>query len=229
VKIVHSGLNSLMDLGRETPPQFPLEELQKAVLCAHKKGLKVMIHANGKRPVQEAIDSGCDSIEHGFFMGTENLRRLADAQVIWVPTAFTMEAYARTLPKGSPGGDGARRNLDHQLNQIRQAKDFGVRIAIGTDAGSMGVHHGEAVGEEIRLLFAAGWGLVEAVRSATSAGAALLGLEPPSGCLVTGGPATFLAVNAKPEKLLDALATPQEIWVKGVRVSTPAPQRRRER
>jgi len=99
VKIVNSGLNSLLNFGKETSPQFPLGDLKKAVLCAHKKGHKVMIHANGRNPVRDAIDSGCDSIEHGFFMGTENLRRLADEQITWVPTAFTMEAYARTLPR----------------------------------------------------------------------------------------------------------------------------------
>jgi len=228
VKIVQSGLNSLVDFGKETVSQFPLEGLKKAVLCAHKKGLKVMIHANGKTPVREAIESGCDSLEHGFFMGTENLRRLAEDQIPWVPTVFTMEAYARTLPQGSAESDGARRNLDHQLDQIRQAKDLGVRIIVGTDAGSMGVHHGEAVREEMRLLLAAGLSIGEAVRSATSAGAAVLGLGRRAGCLVPGSPATFLAVRAKPEGLLDALETPQEIYVKGVPVLLPGSERRRE-
>ncbi|MGE5838377.1 MAG: amidohydrolase family protein, partial [Deltaproteobacteria bacterium] len=213
---------------KETSPQFRLEDLKKAVLCAHRKGLKVMVHANGRAPVREAIESGCDSIEHGFFMGTDNLKKLADEQITWVPTAFTMEAYARTLPKESAERDGARKNLDHQLDQIRQAKEFGVRIAVGTDAGSLGVHHGEAVREEMRLLIAAGFSLGEAVRSATSAGAELLGLGRHAGYLRPGSPATFLALKTKPEGLLDALAAPQEIWVKGIRVSTPAPEWRRE-
>ena len=220
VKIVNSGLNSLLDFGKETPPQFSLGDLKNAVLCAHKKGLKVMIHANGRNPVRDAIDSGCDSIEHGFFMGTENLRRLADEQITWVPTAFTMEAYARTLPKHSRESQVARRNLDHQLDQIRLAKNFGVRIAVGTDAGSLGVHHGEAVREEIRLLLVAGLGLGEAVQSATSIGAALLGLGDRAGCLMPGSPATFLAVRTKPERLLDALSTPERFCFKGVFVAS---------
>jgi imidazolonepropionase-like amidohydrolase len=186
-----------------------------------------MIHANGRNPVRDAIDSGCDSIEHGFFMGTENLKRLADEQITWVPTAFTMEAYARTLPKGSAESDGARRNLDHQLEQVRQAKGFGVRVAVGTDAGSMGVHHGEAVREEIRLLLVAGFGLGEAVRSATSIGAALLGLGDRAGCLMSGSPATFLAVRMKPERLLEALSSPERVYFKGVSVRSLRPEWRR--
>jgi imidazolonepropionase-like amidohydrolase len=215
VKIVNSGLNSLLDFGKESSPQFSSEDLKKAVLCAHKKGLKVMVHANGRQAVREAIESGCDSIEHGFFMGTENLKKLAENQITWVPTAFTMEAYARMLPKRSRESHVAKRNLDHQLDQIRQAKDLGVRIAVGTDAGSLGVNHGEAVAEEMRLLLAAGLGLHEAVQCACSTGAKLLGLEDRAGRLVPGSPATFLAVRAAPEELLKALGAPERVCFKG--------------
>ena len=228
VKIVNSGLNSLLDFGKETSPQFPLEDLKKAVLCAHKKSLKVMVHANGRNPVRDAIDSDCDSIEHGFFMGRENLKRLAEKQITWVPTAFTMEAYARTLPKRSRESQVARKNLDHQLEQIRQAKGFGVRMVVGTDAGSLGVHHGEAVCEEIGLFLVAGLGPVEAVQSATSLGAALLGLGDRAGCLMPGSPATFLAVRAKPERLLEALRFPERVTFKGIPISLLSSEGRRE-
>jgi imidazolonepropionase-like amidohydrolase len=228
VKIVNSGLNSLVDFGKETSPQFRSEDLKKAVLCAHRRGLKVMIHANGRSPVRSAIESGCDSIEHGFFMGKENLTRLADKQITWVPTAFTMEAYARSLPKGSRESGVARRNLEHQLDQIRQARDLGVRIAVGTDAGSLGVHHGEAVCEEMRLLLVAGLGLGESVRCATSIGAALLGLEDRAGRLMPGSHATFLAVKTKPEGILDALGSPDKVYVEGLPISLSDPEWRRD-
>ena len=228
VKIVNSGLNSLLDFGKETAPQFPLEDMKKAVLTAHKRGLKVMVHANGRKPVQDAIASGCDSIEHGFFMGGENLKRLAEKQITWVPTVFTMEAYARTLPKRSREAQVARKNLDHQLEQIRQAKGFGVRMAIGTDAGSLGVHHGEAVREEIGLFLVAGLSLTEAVQSATSLGAALLGLGDRAGCLIPGSPATFLAVRTNPERLLEALHFPERVYFKGLPISSPSSAWRRE-
>jgi len=228
VKIVNSGLNSLVDFGKETSPQFSQEDLRKAVLCAHHRGLKVMVHANGRNPVSDAIEAGCDSIEHGFFMGRENLKRLAEKQITWVPTAFTMEAYARTFGKASRENDVARKNLDHQLDQIRQAKDFAVRMAIGTDAGSLGVHHGEAVREEIRLFLVAGLGLGEAVRCATSMGAALLGLEDRAGRLMPGSPATFLAVKAEPERLLETLGSPERVYVKGIPIPALHSEWRRE-
>jgi imidazolonepropionase-like amidohydrolase len=122
----------------------------------------------------------------------------------------------------------ARKNLDHQLEQIRQAKDLGVRMVVGTDAGSLGVHHGEAVREEMRLFLVAGLGLVEAVQSATSLGAALLGLGDRAGYLMRGSPASFLAVRAKPERLLEGLRFPERVYVKGIPVSSLSSEGRRE-
>jgi imidazolonepropionase-like amidohydrolase len=206
VKIVNSGLNSLVHFGRETPPQFGLDELCPAVDAAHKRGLKVMVHCNGAGPVDIAVRAGCDSVEHGFFMGEENLRRMADAGTVWVPTAITMKAYARTLPAGAPEAEIARRNLEHQLSQIRRARALGVRIAVGTDAGSLGVHHGRAVGEELAILAAAGFSVEEAVACAAGVGGALLGLSEGREIRV-GHPARFIAVDGPPEGLFERLAT----------------------
>ncbi len=114
----------------------------------------------------------------------------------------------------------ARKNLDHQLEQIRQANDLGVRMAIGTDAGSLGVHHGEAVREEIGIFLVTGLGLEEAVKSATSLGAALLGLGDRAGCLIPGSPATFLAVRGSPERLLEALRFPERVYFRGIPISS---------
>ncbi|MDT8284851.1 MAG: amidohydrolase family protein, partial [Thermovirgaceae bacterium] len=121
VKIINSGINSLTDFGKETPPQFRPGELKEAIREGERLGLKTMVHANGCDAVKEAAEAGCHSVEHGFFMGRDNLKRLRDRGIVWVPTAFTMEAYARTFPPGSLEADTARRTLDHQLNQIRLA------------------------------------------------------------------------------------------------------------
>ena len=96
IKIVNSGLNSLKEFGKETLPQFGAEELSDVVKIAGKCGRRVMVHANGKKPVAAALAAGCNSIEHGFFMGVENLKIMAEKGIVWVPTACTMKAYRRT-------------------------------------------------------------------------------------------------------------------------------------
>ncbi len=205
VKLVNSGINSLKTFGRQTPPQFSPEELREAIRAAHERGKPVMVHANGAEPVRSAVEAGCDSIEHGFFMGEENLVRMADRGTIWVPTAVTMRAYAETLPADDPAAEIARRTFDHQLRQIEKARELGVQIAVGTDAGSLGVEHGRAVAWEMGVLAEAGFSVSEAVRCATETGARLLG-ESDLGRIVPNTSLRFLAVSGEPQTLLANLA-----------------------
>lgn len=208
VKVMQSGLNSLKIFGRETEPQFTLEELAGVVRAAEAAGRKVMVHANGREPVRLAIMAGCHSIEHGFFMGSDNLVRMAEKGTCWVPTAITMKAYAAQLRAvGTVGaaGSGAslqvvEKNLHDQLNQLAFAREQGVTVAIGTDAGSLGVLHGEAVIEEMKLFIKAGYTLPEVIRCATANGARLLDLAD-FGLLAKGRAATFLVARGGPSQL----------------------------
>ncbi|MGE5239520.1 MAG: amidohydrolase family protein [Chloroflexota bacterium] len=218
VKIVNSGLNSLTHFGKETSPQFGLGDLNDAVAAAGTMGLTVMAHANGGAAVSTAVQAGCRSIEHGFFMGRNNLELMAERGTFWVPTMFTMAAYAAE-PDGKGGEpEVARRNLDHQLEQVSDARSRGVRLAVGTDSGSLGVHHGDSYVEELRLFRRAGLSVPELVMCATLQGACLLGIEGEAGQLRAGMPATFLVVPGGPADLLDHIRTPSEVFVRGVSV-----------
>ena len=204
IKVVNSGVNSLLCFGKETLPQFSLEELTQAVNEAGRRHLKVMVHANGRLPVQIAVEAGSHSIEHGFFMGAENLARMRDRQTVWVPTAFTMRAYAAHLAPSSREAATAQRNLTHQLDQLRMARGLGVPVALGTDAGSLGVHHGISVREELRLILEAGYTVPEAVQCATKTGAGLLGITD-MGILIPGMPASWIAVKGSPSGIPESL------------------------
>ena len=217
VKIVNSGLISLDRFGKETSPQFNLTDLATTADRVHRSGLKLMVHANGELPVRMAIEAGCDSIEHGFFMGRENLMRIAEKGIFWVPTAFTMGAYARASDPGSKESEVARRNLEHQLEQLRVAEEYGVRIALGTDAGSVGVNHGKAVLEEMKMFISAGLSVERTVRCATSRGAELLNLEARMGTLAPGRPSSFLAVRGGPDRLPDSLNELMGVYIEGRR------------
>jgi len=216
VKVMQSGLNSLKVFGRETAPQFTLEELAGLVRVASAKGLKVMVHANGREPVRLAIEAGCHSIEHGFFMGRDNLSRMAEKGTFWVPTAFTMKAYAANIGSAGPAVDRrvVEKNLDDQLAQLAFAREQGVNVALGTDAGSPGVLHGESVVEEMKLFIKAGYSLPEAIRCATANGARLLGLDD-FGLLAKGRAATFLVARGGPALLPRKLGYLEGIYLNG--------------
>lgn len=216
IKLVNSGLNSLKNYGKETDPQFDAEEISLLVREAEKDGRKVMVHANGNLPVRLAVEAGCHSIEHGFFMGRENLELMAERGCFWVPTVCTMKAYAEVLSyEGNRNGEEvARKNLQHQLDQLRLAREIGVKVALGTDSGSPGVLHGEAVFEEMKLFAKAGYPLEEIVQSATLLGAELLGL-PDTGLLQKGKPADFLVTRGTPAQLPRKFSYLESIYLAG--------------
>jgi len=214
VKIVNSGLNSLVKFGHQTPPQFTLTEMQAAVQAARSKGLSVMVHANGKIPVEIAVSAGCRSIEHGFFMGKENLKQMAVKDIFWIPTAATMKAYCDHWKRVGENPDVARRNLEHQMEQIAAARELGVPIAVGTDAGSIGVQHGRGIIEELTILKQAGLPIQEAIRCATANGARLLNLPDPH-VLTPGRPASFIVVDGKPDRLPHSLLSIKFISIRG--------------
>jgi len=217
VKIVNSGLNSLTVFGKETAPQFALSEMKEAVKVGRSKGLPTMVHANGRLPVKIAVEAGCVSIEHGFFMGRENLQRMVENRTFWVPTGFTMQGYANQLPSGTLEAKTAQHNLEDQLQQLMWARERGVCIALGTDAGSLGVHHGAAVLEELRLFSQAGYSVQEAIQCATSNGSALLGLHN-FGTLAQGMSATLVAVAGDPSRLPGSLSKVEHLIVGGCKI-----------
>lgn len=211
IKIVNSGLNSLTVFGRQTRPQFEMAELKAAIRAAGQRGFKTMVHANGIIPVKIAVEAGCDSIEHGFFMGKENLRQMADRGTFWVPTAFTMKALGDRMKQQEDPVDVVRRNLEHQIEQIQMAAELGVRVALGTDAGSAGVQHGQAHIAEMQLLVDAGYPIEKAVQCASHHGAMLLGLHR-VGQVRKNWRANFIAVKGDPSQLPESLNNIKNIF-----------------
>jgi imidazolonepropionase-like amidohydrolase len=225
IKILQSGINSLSTFGKQTESQFTKDDISNIFRLCRSRGMGVMVHANGEKPVRIAIDGGCDSIEHGFFMGKDNLKKMADKRITWVPTAVAMKAYAEHAPVDSVEANVARRTLDHQMEQLVSARRYGVPVALGTDAGSPGVYHGKAVGEELGLFVSAGYTIEEAIACTTTNAAMLLKSEMP-GSLQPGNPASFVAVKGKPSQIPELLSETGVIMVSGEMVKTNLTQSR---
>lgn len=217
VKVINSGVNSLQNFALQTLPQFTGDELREVVRLAAAKGRRVMVHANGELPVRLAVEAGCHSIEHGYFMGRNNLELMAAKGVAWVPTLVPLETFATQLAQENRRSElsVARRTLQHQLEQVALANEMGVTIALGTDAGSIGVHHGQAVAAELRLLGKAGLTLGEAIRCAAWNGSQLLGLADRLGCIAEGRPAHFLVLRGRPDHFPDNVPPLEEIYLLG--------------
>jgi imidazolonepropionase-like amidohydrolase len=175
-------------------------------------GGKVIIAANGREPVRTAIAAGCHAIVHGCGMGRDNLERMAEREVVLVPTLQAMKAAAEQAADAAVKKLAAKA-LATQLEQVALARELGVTVALGTDSGSPGVLHGEAVVEEMKLLIRAGFSLSGAIRCATANGAALLGLV--RGRIAVGRPADFLVARGTPAQLPRKFSYLEAIWLAG--------------
>ena len=47
-----------------------------------------MVVANGPQQVEEALEAGCDAIEQGYNMGEDNLNKMAEKDVLWIPSVL---------------------------------------------------------------------------------------------------------------------------------------------
>jgi imidazolonepropionase-like amidohydrolase len=58
-------------------PELRLEELQAICHEAHRLGLRVASHAVGREGIDNSVEAGCDTIEHGIFASDAALRAMA--------------------------------------------------------------------------------------------------------------------------------------------------------
>ncbi|MGB9662400.1 MAG: amidohydrolase family protein [Moorellaceae bacterium] len=201
IKVIVSGLVTFRKWGEVGPLQFTLEELQELVNQAHRRGLKVMAHVNSEAGVRLAVEAGVDTLEHGYFLSEETLKRMADKGIFWSPTvaAVANRLFTSKREEYSPEEqDLIRRTYERQLEQIARAHELGVRLIVGTDAGAPGVYHGRSYMDELTYFLKAGLPARAILEAATATGAAALGLESELGSIEAGKKPYFIAVGGDP-------------------------------
>jgi imidazolonepropionase-like amidohydrolase len=215
--------------------RLSLEDLGR--ILQNRGGKKAVVVANGRQQVEEALAAGCDAIEQGYAMGEDNLRKMAEKEVLWIPSVLRAK---NGLDGASSGGDvccrfstryvapgkpvpGAeafwKKMLAEQLTQLRFARKLGVTTAVGTGGGSVGILHGESMAEEMKLFIKAGYSLEETIRCASENGARFFGMER-LGTLTVGRKATFLITRGTVKQLPRKLSYLEGIYVDGVPSST---------
>ncbi|MCG8555268.1 MAG: amidohydrolase family protein [Proteobacteria bacterium] len=86
---------------------------------------------------------------------------------------------------------------DVALKNLKRLHDAGVTIAVGTDAGNIGIPHGPAIFAEFALMRKAGLTPEQILRAATAGGAAALGSSE-TGVLKVGALADLLILDRDP-------------------------------
>lgn len=216
--------------------QFSPEELATAVRATHDAGLPIVAHAHSLAGVEHALDAGVDGIEHftcltdaGMTTSDELLARVAVAGVVVcstlgtdvskLPPFDTLPPVIQDLIKTlGLTGDGSQRGRDEQ---VRRAREHGVAVVTGTDAGvTPSKYHGIAWLAVLQLTDS-GYSLEEALATATSYAARVLGLENVTGRLAPGLAADLLVTDGDLRGDPTSLSRPAAVWVRGEKVPSP--------
>lgn len=185
------------------------EEAAAAVDEAHRLGRRVACHASIPDAIDIAIEAGADTIEHGNGATPAQLRRMAAAGIVLVPTAWIFERFLDEARRADAGAVGERawpppveiweaRVAAHR-EVVSDAVAAGVVLAAGTDA--IEGCDPDSLADEILTLHRLGLEPIDALRAATEGGAAALG-DPGRGALREGAAADVVVFEASPRDVV---------------------------
>jgi imidazolonepropionase-like amidohydrolase len=188
-------------------PQMTLEELAAGMAEARRAGRRVAAHAHGPEGMKNAVKAGAHSIEHATLMDEEAAGLMREYGVFMVPT---LSALATTACCPADGGvpesalTKARALQARHESSFKKALRTGLKIALGTDAGTPFNHHGDNA-QELERMVALGMTPMDAILSATSSAAVLLGLGDVIGTIEAGRQADLLVVDGNPLRRITML------------------------
>jgi len=185
----------------QSQPTLTVEELKAIVDEAHGWGKKVACHAYSNPGMKRALDGGCDSIEHGLELDDAAVAQMVK-QGTWL-CATISPYYKYWRPEGTPLGNLDRKRTEVHGPSFRRAVKAGVKIAFGTDVG--GFSWNEPMAQEFPYMVQFGMTPMQAIQSATSRAAEMLGMKGQLGVVAPGAYADIVAVSADPLKDVRAL------------------------
>lgn len=184
-------------------PTFSLDETKTIVEEAAKVGAKVAAHVYHSASAQTAIQAGVASLEHGMYLDDATFDMMAKRDVYWVPTLM---AYLQGLDDTSGKLTLERRRLMNgttarHRETFQRALQTRVKIAFGTDLSG----NQENAAQEFVWMVRYGMTPLEALRSATSTAATLMGWQDRIGTLEPGKLADIVAVDGNPVEDITAM------------------------
>lgn len=183
-------------------PELTREEIAVAVFEAARHGKGVMAHAFGGEGLDNAVETGVRSIEHGLYLTESQAQRMSEMSCWLVPTLAVLHDLVAWNERGRLPGYASEKlpPVAARLGEcVAIARDRGVRIALGTDFVERDEHGSNL--REIWLLGQAGLTSAEALLAATANGADMLGIAGEVGRISPGLRFDAVAFDTDPSNL----------------------------
>jgi imidazolonepropionase-like amidohydrolase len=177
---------------------YNYEEIKAAVDAAHQFGKKIAIHSYGPDGARDAVRAGTDSLEHATDMDDATIAEMAKRGTFYVPTIDHNRYYLDNWQKiGYADGfqQKTKAFIERNLGTARKAHNAGVKFAMGSDA--IYTMFGQNT-RELGWFVKAGMAPEQALHTATTNAAELLGKEKELGAVAPGYFADLVAVEGDP-------------------------------
>jgi imidazolonepropionase-like amidohydrolase len=199
----------------DTTQTVSFEDMKAAVDAAHAKQRPVAIHSYGPSGVKDAVRAGADSIEHGIDLDDETIADMVRRGTVWVPTIDHNRYYVEAKDEFGFAADTIpplQAYIEKNLESTRRAFKAGVKLAMGSDAVySMFGQNTRELGWFVK----AGMTPAQALATATTIPAALLGHDRDLGAIAPGYFADIVAVDGDPLADVNVLITGVRWVMKG--------------
>ncbi|MFG2137858.1 amidohydrolase family protein [Streptomyces sp. NPDC048650] len=213
--VIKTRVNERAGLPEQDPlvQVYSYEQLSEIVAAARRRGKGVLCHSYSEKGCHDAVTAGIRSLEHGVFVGERTLHEMRRRDTYFTPT---LTAIAGLVDSPDPVlAERGRTYLPVLERAVRAAHELGVPLAAGTDSSGGTV---ERIGREVELMRAAGLPALDAIRTATTQAARLLGLDTRVGRLVRGYAGDALVVDGDPLADVSVLKKPVRVVRSGIPV-----------
>ena len=195
-------------------------ENRAVVEAARRCGRPVAAHVNGCDGVRQVLECGVSTIEHGALLDEHTADSIAGSPVYWIPTLVPFERmldYGMNHSCTSLPPEGILKVLAQHQKMVLRAWQNGARIVAGTDAGALGVEHGD-IWREMVLLRETGLPAETVIAAATGLAAAAIGLAEQVGTITPGKRADLVVIKGDPRKDMTCVANVVQVYQDGIAV-----------